>query len=239
MTEEKTMKNTQETEPKAEQPKRRPRRRSGKNTSTGETRPAEEAAASELTPAPKQQRSRKKTLDEAIAAVIGATAVAEEPVPAEEKPKGKGRSRGKKEETRAKDSGKEKPARQRRSSKSQRSSGRVTAEESTIIRAEPLPEKQERGSRRKKENIDPNARVRIIPLGGLLEIGKNMTVYECDGDMFIVDCGMTFPDDEMFGVDTVIPDFTFVERNRDKFKGIVITHGHEDHIGGQDLHIPV
>ena len=232
MTEEKTMKNTQETEPKAEQPKRRPRRRSGKNTSTGETRPAEEAAASELTPAPKQQRSRKKTLDEAIAAVIGATAVAEEPVPAEEKPKGKGRSRGKKEETRAKDSGKEKPARQRRSSKSQRFSGRVTAEESTIIRAEPLPEKQERASRRKKENIDPNARVRIIPLGGLLEIGKNMTVYECDGDMFIVDCGMTFPDDEMFGVDTVIPDFTFVERNRDKFKGIVITHGHEDHIGG-------
>ncbi len=73
--------------------------------------------------------------------------------------------------------------------------------------------------------------VRIIPLGGLNEIGKNLTVFECQNDMIIVDCGMAFPDDEMFGVDVVIPDFTFLERNRDKLRGIVITHGHEDHIG--------
>lgn len=74
--------------------------------------------------------------------------------------------------------------------------------------------------------------VRIIPLGGLLEIGKNMTVIECGNDMFIVDCGLSFPDEEMPGVDLVIPDFSYVEKNRDKLRGIVLTHGHEDHIGG-------
>jgi len=73
--------------------------------------------------------------------------------------------------------------------------------------------------------------VRIIPLGGLHEIGKNMTVYECDQDILIVDCGMGFPDSEMLGVDLVIPDFTYLEKNKEKIRGIVITHGHEDHIG--------
>ncbi len=74
--------------------------------------------------------------------------------------------------------------------------------------------------------------VKIIPLGGLNEIGKNMTAYECGNDMFIVDCGLAFPDEEMLGVDIVIPDFTYVEKNIDKLRGVVITHGHEDHIGG-------
>lgn len=74
--------------------------------------------------------------------------------------------------------------------------------------------------------------VRIIPLGGLNEIGKNMTVIECSNDMFIIDCGLAFPDTEMPGVDIVIPDFTYVERNKEKLRGIVLTHGHEDHIGG-------
>ena len=74
--------------------------------------------------------------------------------------------------------------------------------------------------------------VRIIPLGGLNEIGKNMTAFECGNDMFIVDCGLSFPDADMPGVDLVIPDFTYVEQNIDKLKGIIITHGHEDHIGG-------
>ena len=76
------------------------------------------------------------------------------------------------------------------------------------------------------------APVRIIPLGGLGEIGKNMTVIECANDMFIIDCGLAFPDAEMLGVDLVIPDFTYVERNAEKLRGIVLTHGHEDHIGG-------
>jgi len=74
--------------------------------------------------------------------------------------------------------------------------------------------------------------VKIIPLGGLNEIGKNMTVFMCSNDMFILDCGLTFPDADMPGVDIVIPDFTFVERNKEKIRGVVITHGHEDHIGG-------
>ncbi|MDE5770929.1 MAG: ribonuclease J [Ruminococcus sp.] len=86
--------------------------------------------------------------------------------------------------------------------------------------------------------------VRIIPLGGLNEIGKNMTVFECSNDMFILDCGLSFPDADMPGVDIVIPDFTYVERNRDRLRGIVITHGHEDHIGGlayllKKINVPV
>lgn len=73
--------------------------------------------------------------------------------------------------------------------------------------------------------------MRVYFLGGLNEIGKNFTLLECEGDMIIVDCGMAFPDGDMLGVDLVLPDFTFVERNADKIRGIFITHGHEDHIG--------
>ena len=73
--------------------------------------------------------------------------------------------------------------------------------------------------------------IRISFLGGLNEIGKNMTLYEYDGDMFIVDCGLAFPDADMLGVDMVIPDFTYVEQNKSRIRGIMITHGHEDHIG--------
>lgn len=75
------------------------------------------------------------------------------------------------------------------------------------------------------------APLKIIPLGGLNEIGKNMYLYECGNDMIIVDCGLAFPDDDMLGVDLVIPDFTYVIKNQDKLRGIFLTHGHEDHIG--------
>ena len=86
--------------------------------------------------------------------------------------------------------------------------------------------------------------LRIIPLGGLGEIGKNMTLYECGEDMLIVDCGLAFPDEDLLGVDLVIPDFTYVERNASRIRGIVITHGHEDHIGAlpyllRSVNIPV
>ena len=81
----------------------------------------------------------------------------------------------------------------------------------------------------KAENKPP---VRIAFLGGLNEIGKNMTLFECMGDMVLLDCGMAFPDGDMLGVDLVIPDFTYVVENKDKLRGIVITHAHEDHIGG-------
>lgn len=86
--------------------------------------------------------------------------------------------------------------------------------------------------------------LRITPLGGVGEIGKNLYVYECANDMFIIDCGLAFPDEEMLGVDLVIPDFTYLEKNREKFRGIALTHGHEDHIGAlayllKKINVPV
>ena len=95
-----------------------------------------------------------------------------------------------------------------------------------------------------KKQSAPVVPIRIIPLGGLGEIGKNITLYECGEDMFLVDCGMTFPDEEMPGIDIVIPDFTYVLKNADKIKGLVVTHGHEDHIGAipyllKDFNVPV
>ena len=80
----------------------------------------------------------------------------------------------------------------------------------------------------KYKNTNP---VKIIPLGGIGEIGKNMTAFEYNNDIIIVDCGMSFPEENMPGVDCVIPDFTYIRRNKEKLRGILITHGHEDHIG--------
>ena len=87
-------------------------------------------------------------------------------------------------------------------------------------------------------------KLRVIPLGGLHEIGKNMTVLEYGSDLMIIDCGMAFPDDEMLGIDVVIPDFTYLIENSEKIRGVVITHAHEDHIGAipyllQKLNVPI
>ncbi len=87
-------------------------------------------------------------------------------------------------------------------------------------------------------------KLKIISLGGLNEIGKNMTVYEYGNDIIVVDAGMGFPDNDMYGIDVVIPDFTYLIKNRDKIRGIFITHGHEDHIGSlpyllRELNVPV
>ena len=93
------------------------------------------------------------------------------------------------------------------------------------------PEQKPRQTRSRRGRAPAKPPVRIYFLGGLNEIGKNFTLYECGDDMVIVDCGMAFPDGDMLGVDLVLPDFTFVERNAGRIRGIVITHGHEDHIG--------
>ncbi len=93
--------------------------------------------------------------------------------------------------------------------------------------------KKESGPKQKQNTreIKTDTPVRIIPLGGLGEIGKNMTVVETDQDMIVIDCGMGFPDDGMPGVDLVIPDTQYLEKNIHKIRGIFLTHGHEDHIG--------
>ena len=99
-------------------------------------------------------------------------------------------------------------------------------------------------NRKRQQAAKKVAPVKIAFLGGLNEVGKNITLYEYGNDMFLVDCGLAFPDQDMPGVDLVIPDFTYLERNADKIRGIVITHGHEDHIGGlaylmKTLNIPI
>ncbi|MGN1081277.1 MAG: RNase J family beta-CASP ribonuclease, partial [Acutalibacteraceae bacterium] len=101
---------------------------------------------------------------------------------------------------------------------------------------------KKQGGRQRNEKYSNS--VNIIPLGGLGEIGKNLTLYECRGDIIIVDCGLSFPDEEMPGIDIVIPDMTYIFDNKDRIKGLIVTHGHEDHIGGipyllKKINIPI
>ncbi|ADL51579.1 ribonuclease J [Clostridium cellulovorans] len=96
----------------------------------------------------------------------------------------------------------------------------------------------------RKEKSSEKSKIKIIPLGGISEIGKNMTLIEYKDELIIVDCGLKFPEDEMFGIDLVIPDITYLLKNKDRIKGIFLTHGHEDHIGAlpyilKQINIPV
>ncbi len=92
--------------------------------------------------------------------------------------------------------------------------------------------KNSKNNIKKKQPDKLKPSIKVAFLGGLNEIGKNITLFECEGDIVLLDCGMAFPDGDMLGVDLVIPDFSYIEQNIDRVKGMVVTHGHEDHIGG-------
>lgn len=107
-----------------------------------------------------------------------------------------------------------------------------------------IPENKPAVVKNTKPSIFQKPKLRIIPLGGMNEIGKNMTVFEYANEIIVVDCGLAFPEDDMLGVDLVIPDITYLERNKDKVKALIITHGHEDHIGAipyflKKINVPV
>ena len=195
---------------------------------TGSARPRTRRQNAEKTPqaaAPQQPKQQAATPQQAPAQPEKKPAAAAAPVP--QKPQAQ----------------QKRPYHRRRQPSGQAAQQKVQpAQQQTLQKApaqqQPVsqPAAQQKSLSRRKQGeraakISQKPAVRAYFLGGLNEIGKNLTLFECQDDMIIVDCGMSFPDDDMFGVDMVIPDFTFLERNVDKIRGVVLTHGHEDHIG--------
>ena len=188
---------------------------------------------------PRRRRSEKPQSDESAAEAVGT-----------EKPRASKKPRRKPQGERAESE----RAESERSAASGKTAEKTEQKEKRAPRRNPrkkapagqLAELLKRAKLPKAHNIhlDPKAKVKIIPLGGLEQIGMNITAFECNDTIIVVDCGIAFPSEDMLGIDCVIPDISYLKENRSKVKGFVITHGHEDHIGAlpyilKELNAPV
>ena len=183
---------------------------------------------------PRRRRSEKPQSDESAAEAVG-TEKPRAPKKPRRKPQGE-----RAESERSAASGKTAEKAEQKEKRAPRRNPRKKAP------AGQLAELLKRAKLPKAHNIhlDPKAKVKIIPLGGLEQIGMNITAFECNDTIIVVDCGIAFPSEDMLGIDCVIPDISYLKENRSKVKGFVITHGHEDHIGAlpyilKELNVPV
>ena len=134
-----------------------------------------------------------------------------------------------------------KPQHRNSYNRKQTSDRKMTQDKEKNGRTVPFKNPVKSASRKPKK---PASKLKIIPLGGLEQIGMNITAFEYEDSIVVVDCGLAFPEDDMLGIDLVIPDVTYLKENISKVKGFVITHGHEDHIGAlpyvlKDVNVPV